>query len=226
MRKEIMKENNKVDVKKLTGMAMFTALALAATLATKWLQVAFLTFDAKDAVITVAAYIYGPIPGVVMALLTSVIETVTFGGDTGWYGLLMNFLSSATFSLIASLIYRIKRDINGALIGLFSATAGVTGVMLLLNIFVTPLYFGLPIFDPFVMDLLPTLLLPFNFAKALMNSAIAMFLYKPVVAALRKARLVPAGKGKSLEFNRSSVIIIIAGSIGLAASITIFIFIM
>jgi len=217
-----MKKNNKVNVKALCGMAMFTALSIVATLATKWLAVAHLTFDAKDAVITIAAYIYGPLSGVVVSLLASAIETFTFGGDTGWFGFLMNFLSSAVFSFIASAIYMKKRDINGAIIGLLGATAGTVGVMLLLNMFIAPLYFGMPLFSPYVMDMLPTLILPFNLAKGLMNSAIAMFAYKPVALALKKAKLVDGGSIGRLTFNRNSVLILIFGGIGIVASAAIF----
>jgi len=42
--------------------------------------------------------------------------------------------------------------------------------------------------------------LPFNLLKAGLNSALVLFLYKPIVTALRKARLVeahPQGKGTS-----------------------------
>ena len=211
------------DIKRLCGMAMFVALAIVATLLTKWMQVAHLTFDAKDAIITVAAYIYGPISALGMSLATSLIETLTFGGDTGWFGFLMNFLSTAVFSLTASVIYIKKRNINGALIGLGVATILTTGVMLLLNTFIAPFYFGLPLFDPYIMNMLPTLLLPFNFAKALMNSAIAMYLYKPVLAALREAKLIEGCSKNMLTFNRNSKIILVVGSVTIIVSALIFI---
>jgi len=199
-------------------MAIFTALALVATLATKWAQVAFLTFDAKDAVVTIAAYIYGPASGIMIAVATSVIETLSFGGDTGWYGLLMNILSSVAFSFLASYIYKLKRDINGALIGLFSAVIGTVGIMMLANMFITPLYFGLPVMDEYVMSILPTLLLPFNLAKALMNAAIAMLLYKPVLLGLCKARLLGT-RSVSFGFNKSSAIIITVGALSIVLSV-------
>lgn len=219
-------ENNKkimsTDAKRLCGMAIFVALAVVATLLTKWIQVAHLTFDAKDAVITVAAYIYGPLPAVAMSLATSMIESLTFGGDTGWFGFLMNFLSTAAFSFTASVIYKKKRDINGALIGLLAATVITTGVMLLLNMFIAPFYFGLPLFDPYIMNMLPTLLLPFNFAKSLMNSAIAMYLYKPLLAALREAKLIEGSSKNMLSFNRNSKIILVTGLAVILVSSAIF----
>ena len=210
-------------MKRLCGMAIFVALAIVATLLTKWFQIAHLTFDAKDAVITVAAYIYGPISAVVMSLATSMIESLTFGGDTGWYGFLMNFFSTAAFSFTASFIYTKKRSINGALVGLLSATVVTTGIMLLINMFIAPLYFGLPLFDPYIMNMLPTLILPFNFAKSLMNSAVAMYLYKPVVAAMKSAHLMEGSAKGTLSFNRNSLIILISGIVVIAISVVIFI---
>lgn len=216
-----MKNNTRIETRKLVGLAVFTALAIIATLATKWARVQFLTFDAKDAVITIAAYIYGPASGILMAIASSLIETLTFGGDTGWYGLLMNILSSVAFSFTASFIYKLKRDINGALIGLFAAVIATTGIMMLANMFITPLYFGLPVMAPYVMSMIPTLLLPFNLAKALMNGAVAMLLYKPVLLALSKSSLLP-NKNASLSFNKNSIIIIATGTVFVAAALVIF----
>lgn len=204
-------------------MAIFVALAVVATLITKWLQVAHLTFDAKDAVITIAAYVYGPISAILMSFVTSIIETLAFGGDTGLYGFLMNFLSTVTFSVAASYVYGKRRNVNGAIIGLLIASALTTLVMLLLNIFITPLYLKMPLFDPVIMKMIPTLILPFNLAKSIMNSAITMYLYKPVTVALKSARLIEGSSKTTLSFNRNSAIILIAGMIGLIISAITFI---
>lgn len=211
---------NSFDIKKIVGIATFAALAFVVTLATSWIKVSFLTFDAKDAVITIAAFIYGPLSALIISVIVALIEFVTIS-TTYWYGLIMNILSSAVFSLTASLIYKYNRTINGALIGLFSSVVATTGTMLLANMFITPLYFGLPVMAPYVMSMLPTLLLPFNLAKALMNGAIAMLMYKPVLLALTRSRLI-SGRNVSLGFNRNSVIIIAAGSLFVAAALVIF----
>ena len=207
-------------------MAIFVAFAVVATLLTKWIRVAHLTFDAKDAIITIAAYIYGPIPAISMSFATSIVETLTFGGDTGPYGLFMNILSTATFALTASIIYKRKRNMNGAILGLLCAVVSTTAVMLLANIFVTPLYLGLPIFAPAIMKMLPTLILPFNLAKSLMNSALALYLYKPVLAALRGARLVEGSAKNTLTFNKNSKITFAVGLAVIAVSAAIFLVIL
>ena len=182
------KNTRKFNTEKMAGIAIFSALAFVVSLVVRF-PVQFLTFDAKDAVITIAAFVYGPLSAVIISFLAALIEMVTIS-TTGWYGFLMNFASSAVFSLTASLIYTKKRNLNGALISLYSAIGTTVGVMILLNIFITPLYFGMPVASPMVMEMLPTLLLPFNFSKALMNSAFVMLLYKPLVTALKRLNIV------------------------------------
>ena len=56
-------------------MAMFAALAYGVTFVFR-IPVSFLTFDAKDAVLTVAAFIYGPLASVIMALIPALIELI------------------------------------------------------------------------------------------------------------------------------------------------------
>ena len=168
--------------------------------------------------LTIAAFIYGPSAAITMALIPALIEFITIS-DTGFWGLLMNFVSSAAFSFTASLIYKYKRSFNGAIIGIYAAVIATTAIMIPMNIFVTPIYMGVP--RQAVINLLPTLLVPFNFAKSLMNAAITMLIYKPVSLAMKRARLIP---GKvDVKFNKQSVIMIVAGVFTLAAAITMFV---
>ena len=218
------KKINKISTEKMAGIAIFSALAFVVSLVVRF-PVQFLTFDAKDAVITIAAFVYGPISAVIISFLAALIEMITIS-TTGWYGFLMNFASSAVFSLTASLIYTKKRNLNGAIISLYSAIGATVGVMLLLNLLVTPLYLqyvGAPITNADMVAMLPTLLLPFNFAKALMNSAIVMLLYKPTVMALKRLGLVKThGGAAAMTFNRTTKIILALGAVGLVLSIVIF----
>ena len=218
------KKNTKFfTTERMAGIGIFSALAFVVSLIVRF-PVSFLTFDAKDAVIAIASFVYGPVSGVIISFIAAFIEFVSIS-DTGWHGLIMNFASSATFALTASLIYTKKRNLNGALIGLYSAVGATVAVMLLLNIFVTPLYHGLPIGAPFVMNMLPTMILPFNFAKALMNSAIVMLLYKPLVTALKRLNIVKSSgeKAPSMTFNKTTKTILILGAAGLVVSITTFV---
>lgn len=218
------KNKSKFNTEKMTGIAIFAALAFVVSLVVRF-PVQFLTFDAKDAVITIASFVYGPMAGVIISFLVALIEMITIS-STGWYGFLMNFASSAAFSLTASLIYNKKRNLNGAIIALYSAIGATVGVMLLLNLWITPLYLqytGAPITSADMVKMLPTLLLPFNFAKALMNSAIVMLIYKPTVTALKRLNIVKTqGGAAAMTFNKTTKIILALGAVGLALSIAIF----
>ena len=227
-----MNKTRNFDLKKVCGIAIFSALAFVVALVCNVIPpiAGFLSLDVKDAVIAIASFIYGPISAVLISFIAAFIELLTFS-TTGWYGFVMNFASSAVFSLVASLIYRKIRSVNGALVAFFAAIIATTGVMLILNIFVTPIY----LFDylkimpeaaarEYVMSILPTILLPFNASKALLNSSVAMLLYKPLTVALAKAKLVQ-GKATKLTFNKYSIVIIVIGTLALAAAIVSFVLI-
>lgn len=213
-----MKQNeNFFDTKRLVGMACFAALAYGVTFVFR-IPVQFLTFDAKDAVLTIAGLIYGPAASIVMALIPALIELITISG-TGIWGFIMNFASSACFAFTTAIIYKYRRNFNGAIIGLFSSVLTTTALMMLLNIFVTPVYMGVN--RQVVINLLPSLLLPFNLAKALMNAAIAMIIYKPISTALKRAGIIKGRVEKG--FNKLSVVMLIIGVLTLAVAVTIFI---
>ena len=210
-------KKHSLDTKKIVGIATFAALAYGVTFVFR-IPVMFLTFDAKDALLTVAAFMYGPLAAVVMALLAALLELTI--SDTALIGALMNFISSAAFAGTASLIYKYRRTFNGAIIGLFSSVAVTTAVMMVMNILITPFYMGVD--RSVVISMLPTVLLPFNFAKSLMNAAIAMLIYKPIAIAMRRARLID-GKPMDTKFGKQSIITLIIGVISLAAAITVFV---
>lgn len=203
--------------KKIASIAMLSAFAFLARLVFK-IPVSFLTFDIKDTVIALGGLVFGPVSGVVIALLVSLIEMII--SETGPIGFVMNFVSSACFAGIAALIYKYKRTFNGAIIGLFSSVGATTAVMLLMNVLLTPIYQGVP--RSVVVDMLPTLFLPFNFAKTLLNAAIVMLIYKPVVIALRKAKIIE-GRAMDTKFGKQSVITIAVSSVSLIAAIIIFV---
>ena len=208
------------DTKKLVGMSMFVALAFVASLATAWLKIAFLTIDIKDAVLTVGAFIYGPLAALPMSLVTALVSSLITGFETGVYGLIMDFLSSLIFSFTAAIIYKYRRTMVGAIVGLFLAVAVYTAAMVPLNLLITPLYTGQPV--EAVEGLLKPLLVPFNFAKSVLNASVVLLLYKPIITALRSAKLVKDG-AKETKLGKTTLIVIIVAVVTLAVAVTAFI---
>lgn len=207
-------ENKRQNIKRMVMLALFCAIAFA-TMFVLRIKVSFLTFDAKDAVITIAAMLFGPASGAIISLVVATLELITVS-DTGFYGWVMNFCSSAVFSVLASAIYRRSRKMRSAVIGLLSAILGMTAMMILLNLLVTPFYTGWAVAE--VAAIIPTLLLPFNFIKATLNAALVMILYKPISLAMKKAKITGSasvgGEGKALPW-RSIVFTLV----GLAVAI-------
>lgn len=215
--------NKKQNIKRMVMLALFCAIAFA-TMFVLRIKVSFLTFDAKDAVITIAAMLFGPASGAIISLVVATLELITVS-DTGFYGWLMNFASSAVFSVTASLIYCRSRKMRAAVIGLLSAVLATTASMILLNLLITPLYTGWPMAD--VAAIVPTLLLPFNFIKATLNAALVMILYKPISVALKKAKITDgavSGEGKALPWR--SIVFTLVGLAVAAVCVLVFIYLM
>ena len=214
--------------RRYVGIAVFSALSFIVALICQIIPpvAGFLSLDFKDAVIAMASFVYGPVAAVLIALIAAFIEFVTIS-STGWYGFIMNFVSSAVFSLVASLIYKKKKTLNGALLGFISAVIATTSVMLLLNIFVTPLYMaqiGVPLDIAGIIDMIPLILLPFNLSKAVINSSLAMMLYKPISSSLRRIGFA-SGDAKRMEFNRASLLITVCGVLLIVVAVLVLIFV-
>lgn len=184
-----MQQKKKFDVKRLVLLAVFTALAYSAVCLIRIPAVAFLKYEPKDVIIVMGGLILGPLASLIISVLTALIEMFTIS-ETGIIGCVMNLLSSACYGCAAALVYKYRRTLAGAVGGLALGSVAMVIVMLLWNWLITPLYMGVDR-DAVVGMLLPVFL-PFNAVKALLNSALVLCLYKPLITALRKARLVPA----------------------------------
>ncbi len=184
--------NRKIDTKKLVLAALFSALAYIVTLVLRIPfvpSVSFLKYEAKDVVIALEGFILGPWYSVATSVIVSLIEMATVG-TTGIIGALMNVISTLSFVIPATVIYKYNRKVSGAVLGLSIGVVFMTGCMLLWNYFITPLYMGVS--REAVAALLMPAFFPFNFIKGLINACLTFILYKPVMNALRHAKVLPA----------------------------------
>ncbi len=212
-----MQENRKLNTKTLAVCAMLCAMAYALTAVSHFLlppllpAAAWLKYDPKDDILAIGGLLLGPAPALLVTLVTSFLEMLTFS-ETGWIGLVMNVVQSAAFILPASLLYSRRRTLASAVTGLLSGVVFMTGMMLLWNAFLTPLYMGAP--RDAVIAMLVPVFLPFNAIKGGLNAAITLLLYKPLTRALRAAKLLPAGtsgKQKSVTLVNLLIAAAIAG---------------
>ena len=179
-----------MSTKTITTLAMLSGIAYVVMLVSKLLPSVngFLDFDFKDVVICIGGFTFGPVAAAVMAIVVAFVEMITIS-TTGLIGFVMNVLATCGFCCTATFIYKKRHTMVGAVLGLGLGVVVLTVVMLLWNYFLTPIYQGLP--REAVADMLVPIFLPFNLAKGGMNMAATLLIYPPVVAALRRAGVVP-----------------------------------
>ena len=191
-------KSQKMKTKYLVLVAMFSAVAYVLVVIGKIIPnvAGFLSYEPKDAIIVIAGFFLGPMASFLISLIVSVIEMLTIS-TTGPYGLLMNIVSTCSFAVPAVFIYKKMHSRKGAVIGLITGVAAMAACMLIWNYTVTPFYMGVD--RSVVAGMLMSVFLPFNLIKGALNAAIALILYKPLVNALRKTKLVeetsPSAKG-------------------------------
>ena len=202
--------NKKLDTKTLTMLALLAALAYVVMFLSKQIPVnvlGFLNFDLKDVIVCITGFLFGPLAAFGVSLVVSFIEMITIS-STGPWGLLMNVLSTCALACTAAWFYQRKRTIKNAIIGLVIGVLLMTAVMLLWNYLITPIYMKMP--RAAVAGLLIPTFLPFNLIKGGINATLTILIYKPIVNALRKAKLIPPSTGSGQGGRKKAGVLIVA----------------
>ena len=192
--------------KKITTLGMLCGLAVIVNLLIHFPlipSVEFLSYDAKDVIIVIGGFIYGPGSAFIMSVITSLLEIMYRGGNL--LDVLMNVISTCTFACVAAWIYKRDHTRRGAFLGLGIGTVCSVLSMLLWNYIVTPIYFGMP--REAVVSILVPGILPFNLLKCGLNSGLTLFLYKPIVGIFRRTSLVEHTSGGDHAITKGTVLI-------------------
>ena len=173
--------------KRITVIGMLSAITYVTMVVGRIPIILFLKYDPSDVIVTLGGFIWGPMTSCIVSVIVATLEMITVS-DTGILGCIMNIVQTLSFACTASVIYKKKHTLSGAVIGLASGWLITVIVMLLWNYLVTPLYMGYP--REAVVELLLPAFLPFNLLKGGLNASITFLLYKPIVTALRKSGYV------------------------------------
>lgn len=154
----------------------------------------FYEFDLSELPALIGAFSMGPVAGVVIELIKVLVKLIST--NTMGVGELSNFVLGCILVVPASLIYRRKKTKGMALVSLVVGGVSMAVLATILNAFVMiPLYstlMNLPVegiiqmgsaIFPFIdsmFDFCLVCVLPFNLIKALVVSAITIFIYKPL----------------------------------------------
>ncbi len=209
-------KQREIDLYQLTVMALLCAVAYTVVLLFLPIKIQFLSFEIKDSVLAIGAFLYGPLSALLSVVIVALLELVTIS-NTGIVGLLMNVISSSLFLLPAAYIYKKNRSQKGAVIGLICGIVCTSIGMVLWNWLITPLYMKVP--REQVIGMLLPLILPFNALKAGINAVVTLLLYKTVVTALRKARLFPVRE--ETQHKTNPVFLIVVGGLFVVLAVTV-----
>lgn len=180
-----------MNVRKLTTMALFATIASIVMYFEIPLPFMppFLKIDFSTSIVLISGYILGPISGVVVGLIKSLVHLTQT--QTGGVGELADFIITSTFVLVAAGIYKVKPNKKGMLTGVVLASLSIGLVGVLANMFLLiPFYKNIMPIDaivsacnainPMVTNLNGYYLfgaLPFNLFKGVILSTVSVFLY-------------------------------------------------
>ena len=145
--------------------------------------VPFLEYDPADISILIGTFAFGPLAGILLTVVTSVIQGVTVSAASGLYGIIMHVISTSVLVLVSGLIYKYNKTRKGAVIALLCGVAAMTLVMIGANMIITPLFMGVP--RNIVWSIMP-FIAGFNAIKAGINSVVTFLLYKRISGFLHR----------------------------------------
>lgn len=145
--------------------------------------IAFMEYDPADIPILIGTFAFGPIAGLMITLVTAIIQGVTVSAAAGVYGIIMHIIATGTYVVMAGSIYHGIKSKKGAILGLVIGTICMTIMMVGANYIVTPAFMNVP--RDAITALLP-FIIGFNLIKAGANGIITFFLYKRVSKFLHK----------------------------------------
>ena len=172
--------NTQAKTTKLAKMAMLVAISIVLVALIRFPifpAVAFLEYDPADIPILIGTFAFGPLAGILLTVVTSVLQGLTVSSASGAYGIIMHIIATCTLVVVAGLIYRKEKTKKHAIVGLVCGTIAMAVVMMIANLFITPLFLGVP--WAVVWDLM-TFIIAFNVVKAGVNSLVTFLLYKRI----------------------------------------------
>lgn len=171
--------NKGFSTKKISALAMLTAISIVLVLILRFPIIPsapFLEYDPADIPIFLGTFMYGPIAGLILTVIVSLIQGLTVSAGSGFIGILMHIFSTGTYVLVAGFIYKYKKSFKGAILAMVCGSIVMVGAMILWNIVFTPIFLGVP--RQVVYSMILPAILPFNIIKVSINSIATILLYK------------------------------------------------
>ena len=124
--------NTQKKTAKLAKMAMLVAISIVLVALVHFPifpMVAFLEYDPADIPILIGTFAFGPAAGIMLTVVTSVLQGITVSAQSGVYGIIMHIIATTTLTCVAGTIYRRNKSKKSAIIGLVCGTIAMTAMM-------------------------------------------------------------------------------------------------
>ncbi len=143
-------------------------------------SVSFLEYDPADVPIYLITAVLGPVAGLIMTAIVSIVQGITVSASSGWIGIVMHFLATGFFVAAEGILLKFcrrlgKSEVFSAIVGLGAGFMASVAVMILWNLLFTPIYMGITLEQ--LLPLLPYIAL-FNIVKAGINGVATFVLYR------------------------------------------------
>ncbi len=169
----------KFNVKRLCFMAMLSAISVILVFFIHFPifpSASFLEYDPADIPIFIGTFMFGPVAGLMLTIVVSIIQGIFISPQSGIIGVLMHIFATGSFVLVAGNIYKHKKTIKVAILSLVFGIITMTITMAIWNYFITPVFMGVP--RDVVGGMILPLIVPFNLLKASINALLTFILYK------------------------------------------------
>ncbi len=185
-------------IRVITRIAVLSAIATVLMLIEipLWFAPSFYEIDLSEVAVLIGAFALGPVAGVIIEMIKILMNLFINGTITAGVGEFANFLIGCSFILPASVIYRYKKTMVSAIVGMVVGIVVLTVTGALMNYYLLlPLYakaFGIPIdslvgmgaaINASITDLRSFILIavvPFNLLKGVLSSVVTFILYKRI----------------------------------------------
>ncbi len=133
----------------------------------------FLKYDLSEVVAIVAGFIFGPVAGMIVVALKSILFFFSGKNTTGWVGLAASLIAGLSLVSGATLLYKIKQSKLNLILGVIIGSISITIFMLLFNYFIF-----LPLYGIEANSFWITGLAIFNILKGLLSGILSVVLYR------------------------------------------------
>ena len=174
-------DKKKMSTRIMVSLAMLAAISVVLVAVIHFPLIpaaAFLEYDPADIPILIGAFAFGPVAGLLLAIVVSVIQGITVSAASGPIGIVMHIFATGACAFVAGSIYKRNKTRKNAVIGLIAGALVQTVAMVIMNMIFTPLFMNCPLET--VIGMLIPVIIPFNLLKAGINCTMTFFLYKSI----------------------------------------------